>query len=225
MLRTEGPQRWIFQELQELWRIAFRFKGKDTPQSYVRDLAGMLHLFPFQDVLAGPYLLEEYRPDLINDLLHYLRPDNVRIAVVAKRFMGQADSVEKWYGTQYNLEPIPDSVMQDCVAEAATVRPRDGATVGAVIIIMRMDSGDVARGVPGTLENFCLVSGIDEAKRLSNVVPAALEGSAKLWWQFVGAFNSWDEFTKTFRAEFASIDSKRRLKEELEQRTQHPRKI
>lgn len=31
---------------------------------------------------------------------------------------------------------------KDCVAEAATVRPRDGATVGAVIIIMRMDSGD-----------------------------------------------------------------------------------
>lgn len=112
MLRTEGPQPWIFQELQELWRIAFRFKGKDTPQSYVRDLAGMLHLFPFQDVLAGPYLLEEYRPDLITDLLHYLKPDNVRIAVVAKRFMGQADSVEKWYGTQYQLERIPDSVMQ-----------------------------------------------------------------------------------------------------------------
>lgn len=112
MLRTEGPQPWIFQELQELWRIAFRFKGKDTPQSYVRDLAGMLHLFPFQDVLAGPYLLEEYRPDLITDLLRYLKPDNVRIAVVAKRFMGQADSVEKWYGTQYQLERIPDSVMQ-----------------------------------------------------------------------------------------------------------------
>uniref|UniRef100_A0A224YLK8 Insulin-degrading enzyme n=1 Tax=Rhipicephalus zambeziensis TaxID=60191 RepID=A0A224YLK8_9ACAR len=112
MLRTEGPQRWVFQELQELWRIAFRFKGKDTPQSYVRDLAGMLHLFPFQDVLAGPYLLEEYRADLINDLLHYLRPDNVRIAVVAKRFVGEADSVEKWYGTQYSLQPIPDSVMQ-----------------------------------------------------------------------------------------------------------------
>lgn len=112
MLRNEGPQPWIFQELQELWRIAFRFKGKDTPQSYVRDLAGMLHLFPFQDVLAGPYLLEEYRPDLITDLLRYLKPDNVRIAVVAKRFMGQADSVEKWYGTQYRLERIPDSVMQ-----------------------------------------------------------------------------------------------------------------
>lgn len=112
MLRAEGPQRWIFQELQELWRMAFRFKGKDTPQSYVRDLAGMLHLFPFQDVLAGPYLLEEYRPDLINDLLNYLRPDNVRITVVAKRFVGEADSVEKWYGTQYHLEPIPDSVMQ-----------------------------------------------------------------------------------------------------------------
>ncbi|KAH7963458.1 hypothetical protein HPB52_021225 [Rhipicephalus sanguineus] len=75
---------------------------------------------------------------------------------------------------------------------------------------------------PERLKNFCLVSGIDEAKRLSNVVPAALEGSAKIWWRFVGAFNLWDEFTKAFCAEFASIDSKRHLKEKLEQRTQHP---
>lgn len=72
------------------------------------------------------------------------------------------------------------------------------------------------------LENFCLVSGIDSARRLSNVVPAALEGSAKLWWRFVGVFATWEEFTQAFRAEFASIDSKRRLKEELQQRTQHP---
>ncbi|XP_077499143.1 insulin degrading metalloproteinase isoform X1 [Amblyomma americanum] len=112
MLRNEGPQKWIFQELQELWRVAFRFKGKDTPQSYVRDLSGMLHYLPFQDVLAGPYIIDEYRPDLIKDLLGYLRPENVRVAVVAKHFTGQTDSVEKWYGTLYKLDRIPEAVMQ-----------------------------------------------------------------------------------------------------------------
>lgn len=113
MLRHEGPQQWIFEELQGLWQMAFNFKGKESPQGYVRDLAGRLHMFPFEDVLAGPYMLEEYRPDLIKDLLGYLRPDNVRIAVVAKCFMGQTDTVEKWYGTMYKLEHIPDKVMQE----------------------------------------------------------------------------------------------------------------
>lgn len=72
------------------------------------------------------------------------------------------------------------------------------------------------------LENFCLVAGVAADKRLTQVVPAALDGGAKLWWRFVRGFNSWEEFTAAFRAEFASIDAKRRLKAELEQRTQHP---
>lgn len=112
MLREEGPKEWVFQELQDQARMAFRFKGKEPPQGYVRDLAGLLHLFPCQDVLAGPYLLDDYRPDLIEHLLSYLQPDNVRIALVAKRFVGQTDSVEQWYGTQYKLQRIPEPVLE-----------------------------------------------------------------------------------------------------------------
>lgn len=63
------------------------------------------------------------------------------------------------------------------------------------------------------MDNFFLRSGVDQAERLSNVVPAALDGSAKLWWWFIGASH----------AEFTSINFKFRLKEELEQRTQHPK--
>lgn len=72
------------------------------------------------------------------------------------------------------------------------------------------------------LETFCLVSGVAADRRLTHIVPAALEGSAKLWWRFVSAFASWEEFTAAFIAEFSSIDAKRRLKQELELRTQHP---
>ncbi|KAH7958652.1 hypothetical protein HPB49_003809 [Dermacentor silvarum] len=72
------------------------------------------------------------------------------------------------------------------------------------------------------LENFCLVSGIYSAKMFSNVVPAALEGSVRLWWRLVGVFTTWKDFTQAFRVEFALIDLKRHLNEELQQRTQHP---
>ncbi|KAL3211327.1 hypothetical protein MRX96_052065 [Rhipicephalus microplus] len=71
------------------------------------------------------------------------------------------------------------------------------------------------------LEN-CLVTGVAADQRLTLVVPAALEGGAKLWWQFVRVFDSWEQFTAAFRSEFSSIDAKCRLKAELEQRTQHP---
>ncbi|KAH7968531.1 hypothetical protein HPB52_009345 [Rhipicephalus sanguineus] len=53
-------------------------------------------------------------------------------------------------------------------------------------------------------------------------LPAALDGSAKLWHRFAGPFATWDAFVTAFRREFASADEKKRLKEELEARTQHP---
>ncbi|KAH8042739.1 hypothetical protein HPB51_025643 [Rhipicephalus microplus] len=72
------------------------------------------------------------------------------------------------------------------------------------------------------LETFCLVTGVAADKRLTHIVPAALEGSAKLWLRFVKSFASWDDFKAAFVAEFSSIDAKRRLRQELELRTQHP---
>ncbi|KAH6942796.1 hypothetical protein HPB50_010738 [Hyalomma asiaticum] len=72
------------------------------------------------------------------------------------------------------------------------------------------------------LETFCLVTGVAAEKRLTHVVPATLEGSAKLWLRFVKTFASWEDFKAAFIAEFSSIDAKRRLKQELELRTQHP---
>ncbi|KAH6927864.1 hypothetical protein HPB50_009753 [Hyalomma asiaticum] len=72
------------------------------------------------------------------------------------------------------------------------------------------------------LETFCLVTGVAAEKRLTHVVPAALEGSAKLWLRFVKTFASWEDFKAAFIAEFSSIDAKWRLKQELELRTQHP---
>ncbi|KAH8037105.1 hypothetical protein HPB51_008529 [Rhipicephalus microplus] len=72
------------------------------------------------------------------------------------------------------------------------------------------------------LENFCFVTGVAADKRLTQVIPAVLEDGAKLWWQFVRGFDSWEQFTAAFRSEFSPIDAKRRLKAELKQRTQHP---
>ncbi|KAM7309662.1 tetratricopeptide repeat protein 28 [Ixodes scapularis] len=71
-------------------------------------------------------------------------------------------------------------------------------------------------------ENFCLVTGVPDSKRVRQVLPAALEGTAKLWWRFAGGFEDWETFVKEFHAEFASVDYKHRLKEELDRRTQHP---
>ncbi|KAL3189925.1 hypothetical protein MRX96_020264 [Rhipicephalus microplus] len=72
------------------------------------------------------------------------------------------------------------------------------------------------------VDNFCLINGIALEDRVRRVFTAALDGSAKLWHRFAGPFATWDAFVTAFRRKFASADEKKRLKEELEARTQHP---
>ncbi|CAM5157075.1 unnamed protein product [Natator depressus] len=111
-LRTEGPQEWVFQECKDLNAVAFRFKDKERPRGYTSKLGGILHYYPIEEVLAAEYLLEEFRPDLIEMVLDKLRPENVRVAIVSKSFEGKTDRTEEWYGTQYKQEAISDEVIK-----------------------------------------------------------------------------------------------------------------
>lgn len=56
--------------------------------------------------------MEEWRPDIIENLLNSFTPDNVRVGVIAKKFDGDTDQAEPWYGTQYKLEKIPEATLQ-----------------------------------------------------------------------------------------------------------------
>ncbi|KAM7330151.1 hypothetical protein ACRRTK_011764 [Alexandromys fortis] len=103
-----------FQEehLRDLNAVAFRFKDKERPRGYTSKIAGKLHYYPLNGVLTAEYLLEEFRPDLIDMVLDKLRPENVRVAIVSKSFEGKTDRTEQWYGTQYKQEAIPEEVIQ-----------------------------------------------------------------------------------------------------------------
>ncbi|KAI5707248.1 hypothetical protein M8J75_016018 [Diaphorina citri] len=102
------PQEWIFKEYKEILDIEFRFKEKEKPSSYVSSLCSNLHLYPLNEILVAPYMLTEYKPDLISDLLNRLRPDNMRLALVAKQFEPLCDKVEPWYGTKYTRQPMSE---------------------------------------------------------------------------------------------------------------------
>ncbi|XP_071337418.1 insulin-degrading enzyme isoform X2 [Trachinotus anak] len=111
-LRTEGPQEWVFEECKDLNKVAFRFKDKERPRGYTSKVAGLLHYYPLEEVLAAEYLLEDFRPDLIEMVLDKLRPEYVRVAVVSKSFECQTDKTEEWYGTQYKQEAISEETIK-----------------------------------------------------------------------------------------------------------------
>uniref|UniRef100_A0A1B6DGR0 Peptidase M16 C-terminal domain-containing protein n=1 Tax=Clastoptera arizonana TaxID=38151 RepID=A0A1B6DGR0_9HEMI len=113
MLKKEGPQKWIFEEYREILKMHFRFKDNEVPRYYVSNLVHSMREFPMDEVLSGGYVLEEWQPDLINYVLSYLNPDNVRVAVVGKQFENITDQAELWYGTKYKAEKIPQETIQN----------------------------------------------------------------------------------------------------------------
>ena len=89
----------------------FRFKEKYSPRSYVTSTAQALQEFPMNEVLCAEHVYTEWRPKLIDEIMEYLIPKNVRIHVAAKVYESIANETESWYGTKYKKEKIPADII------------------------------------------------------------------------------------------------------------------
>lgn len=113
MLRVDGPKKWIFEEYLDLSEMQFRFKDKETALLLASSVVHSMQLYPMEEVLTAPYLISEWRPDLIQNLLDdCLVPDKCRVVVVGKKLEPICDQSEYWYGTKYNSEKLSDRVVQ-----------------------------------------------------------------------------------------------------------------
>lgn len=111
MLRTEGTKKWIFDECSTLKEITFDYKEKEKPRDYVSNLASNMHEYSIEEVVKSSYILDDYKPELIDDLISYLKPENMRVTIVAKKFQNQTNRKEKYYGIDYSYENIPEETM------------------------------------------------------------------------------------------------------------------
>ena len=110
VLKEANPQDDTYwKELQMLDEAEFRFQEKTSPSAFAHSLASSLQIdYPPKWALSGSQLLREFNSSLIADCLDHLRPDNFRLAVVSKTLPVEFDSVEKYYGTEYHVEPLSD---------------------------------------------------------------------------------------------------------------------
>ncbi|CAG2111287.1 unnamed protein product [Medioppia subpectinata] len=112
MLKSEGITQWIWDESKQMLEIGFHYKDRSQPINYVLSLADKLLLYPIEEVLRVSYLMDEYRPELIAQLLNELSADRMRVRVVGKQFESIADRTERWFGTKYSLQDIPPEKIQ-----------------------------------------------------------------------------------------------------------------
>ena len=112
-MKKEQPQKRIFEEFCNINEMQFRFKDKETPLSLVSVVVRSMQLYPLEEVLSAPFLVTEWRPDLITKLLNEFIPEKVRIVIVGQKLEPKCTESEYWYGTKFYTEKISKSILDD----------------------------------------------------------------------------------------------------------------
>lgn len=113
MLRQDEPKKWIFDEYRKLMEIQFKYKDKETPMSLVTFAVDAMEVYPLEEVLSAPYLISEWRPDIIKKLVNEFLPERCRILVVAQKYESIATETEKWYNSKYCVETISQELLDE----------------------------------------------------------------------------------------------------------------
>ncbi|RAL37378.1 hypothetical protein DM860_000072 [Cuscuta australis] len=113
LLRQVSPQQWIFNELQNIGHMEFRFIEEEPQDEYAAVLAGNMLVYPPQDVVYGDYAYEIWDEQLIKDILGFFTVDNMRVDLVTKLLNDSIDiQHEPWFGSRYIEEDIPLSLLE-----------------------------------------------------------------------------------------------------------------
>ncbi|XP_043497973.1 insulin-degrading enzyme isoform X2 [Polistes fuscatus] len=135
MLKEKQPIQWIYEEYKSIGNMNFRFKEQSSPQSYVSSIAQGLHLYNMEDVLTAEHLFLEWDPQLITDVMEYLKPTNIRVHVVGKHFLKLANQSEKWYGTKFKKEKISLGLIerwQKCLPNSDLALPAENEFIPSI---------------------------------------------------------------------------------------------
>ncbi|RSL78326.1 hypothetical protein CEP52_017643 [Fusarium oligoseptatum] len=123
VLRESPPQEWIFQEQKGMADVDFKFKQKTPASRFTSRISSVMQKpLPREWLLSGHSRLRTFEPQQIDDALATIHPDNFRMVIASRNYPGNWDQKEKWYGTEYCYEKIPEDLMEE-VRQAASVSP------------------------------------------------------------------------------------------------------
>uniref|UniRef100_A0A673CB00 Nardilysin-like n=1 Tax=Sphaeramia orbicularis TaxID=375764 RepID=A0A673CB00_9TELE len=82
------------------------------PIEFAENICENMQLFPKEDFLTGDQLMFEYDPQVISAALSLLTPDKANLLLLSPENEGHCPLREKWFGTCYNMEDVPDEWVQ-----------------------------------------------------------------------------------------------------------------
>ncbi|WP_299014941.1 insulinase family protein [uncultured Photobacterium sp.] len=106
LIKQHGLDEWRYKEKQAVLEVAFRYQEKSRPLDTVSYLVMNLFHYDPDDIIYGDYMMAGYDEALIHELLDYLKPDNMRLVLVAQGL--EYDQTAQWYHTPYSVAPLSD---------------------------------------------------------------------------------------------------------------------
>ncbi|XP_022766679.1 insulin-degrading enzyme-like 1, peroxisomal isoform X2 [Durio zibethinus] len=117
-LRESGICKKVFEEFSTICEVNFHHQDKIRPIDYVKEIASRMQEYPSKDWLVGSSLPSNFNANLVQMILREFSPENVRIFWESKKFEGETDKVEPWYGTAYSVERITTSMIEKWMSAA-----------------------------------------------------------------------------------------------------------
>ncbi|XP_043479802.1 insulin-degrading enzyme-like [Leptopilina heterotoma] len=111
MLKSHKDKEWLLNEYAAIQNLRFRFMEKIPPRNYVKRLSQNMVLYPIENALSGPYLLQNFQAELVRYIFGFLRPEFMRIVIVAKEYETIATEVEPWYQGKF----FKDNISRDVI--------------------------------------------------------------------------------------------------------------
>ena len=102
MIRQQGLEEWRYKEQAALGEQEFRFQQRSSPVDLASSLAMMMTRYPVKDVLAAPYLMQDYDAELIESTLDRLTPENLLEVYSGPDVTGEQQG--KWFKAPYTLD-------------------------------------------------------------------------------------------------------------------------
>ena len=112
LLQKMPPEKWIFDEMQKLGDIRFKFGEDASPFALCPQIASTMQKVPPSEALCGDMVLYEYDQDAITSLLSKLTLESVRVQVQAKKLADRCTQVDTSYGSPMQLLPIEDQWLE-----------------------------------------------------------------------------------------------------------------
>jgi len=150
MTRSTRLARWTFEEQRKIAQTRFLYAEKAEPLGLVRRLANDLHELPPDELLRGHYLLEEFDPELVEEYLGYLTPDNMLMTITAPGL--ETDARTDWFSVDYRIRPIEEQTLARWRSPPADSRLTLPEPNRFVPDELTLESGSQAGSVPVALE-------------------------------------------------------------------------